>query len=87
MEIHLHFDARRYQSVLTFSYFADGKSICHDIDIDSNNPYPGVTLDAEQITALISVLYQALVSSLVREPDYESERGISVPVDTNPTRE
>jgi hypothetical protein len=87
MDISVHFDARQYKTVMQFTYVLDNKVHCREIDSVENTPYPSARLDSEQIQLLISFLHQALVASVMREPDYESQRGISVPVDTNPTRE
>jgi hypothetical protein len=37
--------------------------------------------------SIINATGQSMVASRMREPDYDSQRGISVPVETNPSRE
>jgi len=87
LEITVCFNVREYRSVMNLTYTTPEHVISYEIDLDGHSPYPHVNLDQDQLKLLIDVLNEALVASQVKEPDYDSQRGISVPVDTNPSRE
>lgn len=87
MDISVHFDARQYRTVMHFSYIANNAIEVREIDVDNNNPYPCVRLSDEQVNLLIKFMQESLVASQVKEPDYESQRGISVSVDMDRSKD
>lgn len=65
----------------------DNKSCIIRVPIDGYRAK--VAMKKHQIEFLISYLmkYIAYVDSVENKPDYQEQRGIEVPVETNPTRE
>jgi hypothetical protein len=87
LDISIHFDARQCKTVMQFSYVSDNGIQVREVDMDRNNPYPGVRINAEQVKLLIQFMNESLVPSQMKEPDYNAQRGISVPVDTDRSKD
>lgn len=84
VDISVVFNIRKYGASLQFSFVKDDKIFHFNKDGVENSPYPNAHFDQEEIKSLILFLNESLLPSSVREPDYETQRGISVHVDTNP---
>ena len=75
------FSPEKYQNEIVLMY-VDGSIIeDHKIILGRAGIYPTARLDNEEIKELISFLLKAINSSNTKKPDYDSERGISVPVE------
>lgn len=87
VELSVTFSPKNSSFLINFSHNSNGHYESWHIETDGGTPFPFVKLNQKNIKSLIALLNGALVASQMREPDYEPQRGISVPVETNPTRD